>query len=302
MVSTKIQNDKTSLSTVPSAEWNWIGDLFNGITQSTDFVISGTISASEFTKAGVPVVTSSGSETLSNKTLTAPKIVSGGFIATSSGAEQLKFTSSSTPVNEFTLNNSDSGVPPKLEVTGDDANISLGLQTKGTGTYRLNGTADKQATLRFSEQTTNGSSYIELQTAADLASSGTLTIPSVVSDTMVARATTDTLSNKRITQRTVTVTAAATPTVNSDNTDVASITGLSMAITDMSTNLTGTPAANDEIHYSITDNGTARALTWGAKFEASTITLPTTTVINARLDCRFKWNTVTSKWRLMWKA
>lgn len=46
MVSTKIQNNKTSASAVPSAEWNWIGDLFNSTTQNTSFTIgTGTITA-----------------------------------------------------------------------------------------------------------------------------------------------------------------------------------------------------------------------------------------------------------------
>jgi hypothetical protein len=204
-------------------------------------------------------------------------------------------------VNEITISNSDAAGTPTIEVTGDDTNISMGFQQKGTGVYKFFGTTGAQCILRLYEKSDNGANYIELKPSSAITTNGVLFLPEAT-DTLLGRNTTDTLSNKRITPRTVTVTASATPTVNSDNTDVASITGLSMAITDMSTNLTGTPAANDEIHYSITDNGTARALTWGAKFEASTIALPTTTVINTRLDCRYKWNTVTSKWRLMWKA
>lgn len=65
----------------------------------------------------------------------------------------------------------------------------------------------------------------------------------------------------------------------------------------MTTNLTGTPVEGDMLRIDITDNGTARAITWGAKFEASTVALPTTTVLSTRLDVGFVWNTVTSKWR-----
>lgn len=108
---------------------------------------------------------------------------------------------------------------------------------------------------------------------------------------------TQTLTNKRITKRAPTVTQSATPTINTDNTDVAHITGLAQAITSFTTNLSGTPVEGDTLRIDITDNGTARAITWGTSFEASTVALPTTTVISTRLDVGFVWNSVTSKWR-----
>ena len=107
-----------------------------------------------------------------------------------------------------------------------------------------------------------------------------------------------TLSNKRITRRVVNTTQAATPTINTDNTDCSHITALAQAITSMTTNLSGTPVAGDLLKIDITDDGTARGITWGASFEASgTIALPTTTVISTRLEVGFVWNEVTSKWR-----
>lgn len=110
---------------------------------------------------------------------------------------------------------------------------------------------------------------------------------------------TQTLSNKRITKRVLTTTSSGTPTANTDNYDEHRITALAAAITDMSTNLSGTPNDGDMFWISITDNGTARAITWGTKFEASgSIALPTTTVASTRLDCVFVWNSVTSKWRI----
>lgn len=111
--------------------------------------------------------------------------------------------------------------------------------------------------------------------------------------------TTDTniLTNKRITARAGTVASSATPTINTDNVDYYSITALAAAITSFTTNLSGTPTIGQTLWISITDNGTARAITWGASFEASTIALPTTTVISTRLDVAFIWNEATSKWR-----
>jgi hypothetical protein len=108
---------------------------------------------------------------------------------------------------------------------------------------------------------------------------------------------TQTVTNKRITKRTGTTTSSATPTINTDNVDFYSITAQAAAITSMTTNLSGTPTEAQTLWLAITDNGTARAITWGTSFEASTVALPTTTVISTRLDIGFVWNTVTSKWR-----
>lgn len=105
-----------------------------------------------------------------------------------------------------------------------------------------------------------------------------------------------TISNKRITRRVVPVTQSATPAINTDITDVASITGLAQAITSFTTNLTGSPNAGDYLMIQITDNGTARGLTWGSSFESTTVTLPTTTVISTMLRVGFQWNPVTLKW------
>lgn len=108
-----------------------------------------------------------------------------------------------------------------------------------------------------------------------------------------------TFANKRITRRAPVVTQSATPAINTDVTDVAHITGLAQAITSMTSSLTGTPVEGDQLRIDITDNGTARAITWGASFESSTASLPTTTVVSTRLDIMFVWNSVTSKWRCL---
>lgn len=123
----------------------------------------------------------------------------------------------------------------------------------------------------------------------------TLTFPGT-SQTIAGLTSTQTFSNKRITRRFVTTTQSATPTINTDNTDVSSITALAQAITSMTTNLSGTPSAGDFLEIQITDNGTARAITWGASFAASTVALPTTTVISTLLHVLFEWDTVSAKW------
>src|SRR4030042_816058 len=122
----------------------------------------------------------------------------------------------------------------------------------------------------------------------------TVTPPSAT-DTLVGKATTDTLTNKRITRRVTTITSHATPTVNSDNCDCVTITALAEAITSMTTNLSGTPTNFQTLIYRIKDDGTARAITWGASFEAKGVTLPTTTTLSKVLTVGFIYDTVTSK-------
>jgi hypothetical protein len=106
-----------------------------------------------------------------------------------------------------------------------------------------------------------------------------------------------TLTNKRITARVLSEAFSATPAINTDNYDEYHATAMSGAITSMSSSLTGTPVTGDILVCEFTDNGTARAITWGASFESSTATLPTTTVISALLTVTLKWNAQTSKWR-----
>jgi hypothetical protein len=110
-------------------------------------------------------------------------------------------------------------------------------------------------------------------------------------------ATTVTLTNKRITARVLSEAFSATPTINTDNYDEYHATAMSAAITSMTTNLTGTPVTGDILVCEFTDNGTARAITWGASFESSTITLPTTTAVSTLLTVTLKWNAASSKWR-----
>ena len=107
---------------------------------------------------------------------------------------------------------------------------------------------------------------------------------------------TETLTNKRITPRITTITSSATPAINTDNCDCVTITALAVAITSMTTSLTGTPTNVQKLIIRIKDDGTARAITWGASFEAKGVALPTTTVISKVLTVGFIYDTVTSKW------
>lgn len=114
--------------------------------------------------------------------------------------------------------------------------------------------------------------------------------------TVVGTSDTQTLSNKRTTPRVTTITSSATPTINTDNCDAVSITALALAITSMSSGLSGTPADFDKLIIRIKDNGTARAISWGASFVAKGQSLPTTTVISKLLTVGFIWDAVAGSW------
>jgi hypothetical protein len=88
-------------------------------------------------------VTATSTTTLTNKTLTAPKIVSGGFIADAGGDENLVFTEVSTPVNELRITNAATGSGPILaaiSTSATDSNIDLNINPLGTGVLK-SGTA-----------------------------------------------------------------------------------------------------------------------------------------------------------------
>lgn len=97
--------------------------------------------------------------------------------------------------------------------------------------------------------------------------------------------------------RVTTIVSSATPTVNTDVTDAVTITALAVNITSMTTNLTGAPPNFGKLLYRIKDDGSARAIAWGAKFRADTAALPTTTIAGKVLSVGFFYDTITATWR-----
>lgn len=113
--------------------------------------------------------------------------------------------------------------------------------------------------------------------------------------TLTATSTT-TFTNKRITARVDSTTSSATPTINTDNIDTYKLTAQAVDITSFTTNLSGTPTDDQILHIIVTATG-SHTVTFGSKFEASTVALPTT-ISTTRSDWYFVWNTATSKWRI----
>jgi len=92
--------------------------------------------------AGLGDVTLTGTQTLTNKTLTSPKI--GTNILDTSGNELINLTATGSAVNEITLANAASGNAPSITASGE-TNVSLNLVPKGSGTLQGNGSALKIA-------------------------------------------------------------------------------------------------------------------------------------------------------------
>ena len=85
------------------------------------------------TGGDVDLVSTASTATLTNKTLTAPKIADGGFIADANGNELVVFQTTGSAVNQLEITNNATGSNPILAATGGDTNIGIALTPKGTG-------------------------------------------------------------------------------------------------------------------------------------------------------------------------
>ena len=112
-------------------------------------------------------VTLTGTQTLTNKTLTSPKI--GTSILDTNGNELALLTATGSAVNEFTLANAATGNDPTLSATGGDSNIDIAIKPKGTG-ETVFGTGAANATI-----TSSGAHDLILDTNSGT-NSGTITI------------------------------------------------------------------------------------------------------------------------------
>jgi len=94
---------------------------------------------------GMGTVTLDGTQTLTNKTLTSPKI--GTSILDTGGNELINLTATGSAVNEFTIANAGTGVAgPILSATGE-TNVGININPAGTGTLKSGGSAIKIAGL-----------------------------------------------------------------------------------------------------------------------------------------------------------
>lgn len=137
-----------------------------------------------------------------------------------------------------------------------------------------------------------GSAALESSSAFATAAQG------VKADTAVQPTATQTMTNKRINPRMVSVASTATLTLDVSVQDIAAVTAQAGALTIAAP--TGSPVDGQTLTIRLRDNGTARAITWNAIYAAFTpADLRTTTVVGKTLLLQFMYNSTETKWQLL---
>jgi hypothetical protein len=238
--------------------------VFNSVSTGTGSGIAGYFQMKQGTATAVGTT---------NITLMAPTSVtswSRTFAGSVGVTGYLKETVSGTNQTESTV-----ATIPATDISSGALNIGTG-NAATVGTIELGAASDTTVS----------------RSAAGVIAVEGVNIPSISS--------TDTLTNKRITTRITTITSSATPgtSINTDNCDLVTITAQAAAITSMTTGLSGTPVNGDQLEIRIKDDGTARAITWGASYASGIATLQTTTIAGKALCNYFEYDSVQTKWML----
>jgi len=163
------------------------------ITAGTGLTGGGDLSANRTLAIDSTVATLTGTQTLTNKTLTAPKV---DLINDTNGNEILGFSPTTSATDYLVVKNGIGvGVPLHIYADGSSTNTGLHIQPKGTGLVTISDGTDFNKGIRF-RSSSSAASAITLLDAVSTAGR-VVTLPDATT-TLVGRDTTDTLTNKSI--------------------------------------------------------------------------------------------------------
>lgn len=221
------------------------------------------------TVATVPVVTTTGSQTLTNKTLTTPAV--GTAILDTNGNEILSLTPTASAVHEVNIRNAAAGGIAAIGVTSPDADVNLNLTGKGSGTVLVNNIPI--VTTTAGQTLTNKTLTSPILTTPQFSSilnTGTLTLPTST-DTLVGRATTDTLTNKTIGTTNSITQLDGTLTIQNTAAPTKQVRFSAASVTAGVTRTVTVPDSDGTILYT---NGSGTSLTGLRKIGKETIWIP----------------------------
>jgi hypothetical protein len=305
--------DKTQTTSIASDDFIYLDGTTNGVrafdaSANIKSLLGSATYSTARTNLGVPGLsdnnTLTGQQNIVQPIIRTPATITITEASPDTGTIDITKAYSQATIDEATT------LTPSAAGTNSGPNITLDVVNSGGSAYTI--TVDTATDFTFtaaaSATTTvllrsNGSGWLLVGggvTANDLA-----TITPVAADLfgfwdvsggVSGKATLTSIALVTNAPRITALTSSATPTFNTDTCDVVNITAIATAITSMTTNMTGTPADFQQLEFRIKDDGTARAITWGANFAAGPVALPTTTTVNKTLRVFFEYDAVITDW------
>ena len=276
---------------------NLNADLLDGLS-SADFALStrtltagtgltggGDLTANRTFAIDSTVATLTGTQTLTNKTITSPVI---NEILDSNGNEILGFTPIASATDYITIKNGIGvGVPLHISAAGSSTNTGLHLEPKGSGLVQISDGTDTTKGIRFRS---SGSAASAVTLLDAVSSAGrVITLPDATT-TLVGTNTTDTLTNKSI--------SGATNTLS--NIGNASLTNSAITINGTSTSLGGSINVGTVTSVSALTLGTSgtdltSTVSNGTTTPVITLNVPTASAANRGALSSTDWSTFNAK-------